>query len=137
MCNKAKQQSAHLVGEWVDQESLAVERDEVLLITVERVRKKLLARVQFCIEGRFKMVVCQLDTAAPCNVMSMADYNKLGCPKLTTSNVVLTMYDGTVKKINPWVDVVCRFQIEQGNCSPYGLSYCKLVIICYCLCEHV
>ena len=44
------------------------------------------------------MVTCQLDTAASCNVMSRADYNKLGCPKLTTSNVVLIMHDGTVKK---------------------------------------
>ena len=61
MRNRAKQQSAHLVGERVDQESLTIERYEVLLITVERVGKKLLARVQFCIEGRFKTVVCQLD----------------------------------------------------------------------------
>ena len=98
MCNKAKQQSAHLVGDWADPESPTAERGEVLLITVERVGKKLLARVQFHIEGRVKMVTCQLDTAASCNVMSRADYNKLGCPKLTTSNVVLTMYDGTVKK---------------------------------------
>ena len=44
------------------------------------------------------MVTCQLDTAVSCTVMSRADYNKLGCPKLT-SNVVLTMYDGTVKKM--------------------------------------
>ena len=98
MCNKAKQQSAHLVGDWADPESPTDESGEVLLITVERVGKKLLARVQFHIEGRVKMVTCQLDTAASCNVMSRADYNKLGCPKLTTSNVVLTMYDGTVKK---------------------------------------
>lgn len=82
MC-KAKQQSAHLVGERVDQ-SPTGEGEEVLLITVERVGKKLLARVQFRVEGRSKMVVCQLDTAASCNVMSMADYNNLGCPELTT-----------------------------------------------------
>ena len=80
MCNKAKQQSAHLVGDWADSVSPTVERSEVLLITVERVGKKLLARVKFHIEGRDKMVTCQLDTAALCNVMSRADYNKLGCP---------------------------------------------------------
>ena len=45
MRNRAKQQSAHFVGERVDQESLTTERYEVLLITVERVGKKLLARV--------------------------------------------------------------------------------------------
>ena len=51
MCNKANQQSAHLVGDWADPESPTAERGEVLLIAVERVGKKLLARVQFHIEG--------------------------------------------------------------------------------------
>jgi hypothetical protein len=58
MCNKAKQQTAHLVGNWADPESPTGERGEVLLITVERVGKILLARVQFHIEGRVKLLTC-------------------------------------------------------------------------------
>ena len=50
----AKQQLAHLVGDLLDPENPTVERDEVLLVTVKRVgKKKLLARVQFHIEGMF------------------------------------------------------------------------------------
>ena len=83
MCSKAKQQSALLIVDRVSQGGRTSDSDSVLLITVERVGKKVLARVQFCIEDKFKMVVCLLDTAASCNMMSVAYYNKW-----TTSNVV-------------------------------------------------
>ena len=45
-----------------------------------------------------KQVVCQLDTAASCNVMTRMDYEKLGKPKLKKSHTRLIMYDGLINQ---------------------------------------
>ena len=49
--------------------STLTEPEEVgLLISVEKVDKKLLAQVPFRVGGRTQAIVCQLDTAASCNM---------------------------------------------------------------------
>ena len=44
--------------------------EDVLLISVEKVGKKLLANVEVQVGGRKRSLVCQLDTAASCNVLA-------------------------------------------------------------------
>eukprot|EP00731_Ephydatia_muelleri_P034422 Em0059g7a len=48
--------------------------------------------------GRNRTIVCQLDTAASCNVLAASDYRRLGSPGLGKSQTTLTMYDGTVRR---------------------------------------
>ncbi|KAL5510796.1 hypothetical protein EMCRGX_G006398 [Ephydatia muelleri] len=69
---------------------------EVLMIKVKKVGKKLLAEMQFVgqREREFKLV-CQLDSAASCNVLAYRDYQNLGKPRLERSCTTLTMYDGS------------------------------------------
>eukprot|EP00731_Ephydatia_muelleri_P010090 Em0005g676a len=45
-----------------------------------------------------KQVVCQLDTAASCNVMTKMDHEQLGNPKLKKSRTRLIMYDGSINE---------------------------------------
>ena len=45
-----------------------------------------------------KQVVCQLDTAASCNVMTKIDHEQLGKPKLKKSRTRLIMYDGSINE---------------------------------------
>ena len=77
VCRKRGTGTVHLV-----EEPAPDSEEEVLLITVEKVGKKLLAKVPFrrTVSSRDLEIVCQLDTAASCNVLTMADYEKLGCP---------------------------------------------------------
>ena len=95
MCKKRG--TVHLVEE---SPNLTDSGEEVLLITVKKVGKKLLAKVPFRRRDSScdLEIDCQLDTAASCNVLTMADYEKLGCPPVETSGTNLTMYDGSVKK---------------------------------------
>ena len=44
----------------------------------------------------FKLITCQLDTAATSNVLSVKDYHKLGDPPLKPSHARLSVYEGTV-----------------------------------------
>ena len=54
--------------------------EDVFQIQVEKVGRKLLAKVVFQVERGTKQVVCQLDTAASCNVMTKMDHEQLGKP---------------------------------------------------------
>ena len=93
MCQKRG--TVHLVEERTPTDS----EEEVLLITVKNVGKKLIAKVPLRIDSaRMLEIDCQLDTAASCNVLTVADYRKLGCPPVDPSGTNLTMYDGSVKK---------------------------------------
>ena len=56
--------------------------EEVLLISVEKVVKKLLANVEIQVGSCKRSLVCQLDMAASCNVLAWGDYGK---PKLLGS----------------------------------------------------
>ncbi|KAL5477674.1 hypothetical protein EMCRGX_G024499, partial [Ephydatia muelleri] len=90
-----KRGTLHLVEERTPTDS----EEEVLLITVKKVGKKLIAKVPLRIDSaRTLEIDCQLDTAASCNVLTVADYRKLGCPPVDPSGTNLTMYDGSVKK---------------------------------------
>eukprot|EP00731_Ephydatia_muelleri_P018422 Em0011g462a len=83
----------------VEKESSPPEsEEEVLLISVDKVGKKLLAQVPFRVNGRTQTIVCQLDTAASCNVLARSDYRKLGNLPVQESGTTLTMYDGSVRK---------------------------------------
>ena len=83
----------------VEKESSPPEpEEEVLLISVDKVGKKLLAQVPFQVNGRTQTIVCQLDTAASCNVLARSDYRKLGNLPVQESGTTLTMYDGSVRK---------------------------------------
>ena len=71
----------------------------MLLIRVEKVGKKLLAELHCQGKGhKINKLLCQLDSAASCNVLSYQDYCTIGQPKLDRSQTILTMYDGSVKK---------------------------------------
>lgn len=70
--------------------------EEVMMIAVEKVGKKLLARVPG--DNNQVVLTCQLDTAASCNVMSTRDYWKLGNPLKTQSKTSLSMYNGSVRE---------------------------------------
>ena len=72
--------------------------EDVFQIQVEKVGRKLLAKVVFQVEKGTKRVVFQLDTAASCNVMTKMDYEKLGKPKLKKSRTRLIMYDGSINE---------------------------------------
>lgn len=72
--------------------------EEVLLIRVQKVGRKLLAKVPFRREKKIQVITCQLDTAASCNVMSLTDYQLLGNPPRKPSKTTLTMYDGSVRR---------------------------------------
>ncbi|KAL5515944.1 hypothetical protein EMCRGX_G001194 [Ephydatia muelleri] len=89
MCQKRG--TVHLVEERTPTDS----EEEVLLITVKNVGKKLIAKVPLRIDSaRMLEIDCQLDTAASCNVLTVADYRKLGCEPVDPSGTNLTMYDG-------------------------------------------
>ncbi|KAL5493586.1 hypothetical protein EMCRGX_G014790 [Ephydatia muelleri] len=72
--------------------------EAVLLITVKKRGKKLLAKVPLTGRAQVEVIECQLDTAASCNAMSVQDYEKLGKPKFGNSRATLSMYDGTARK---------------------------------------
>ena len=72
--------------------------EDIFQIQVEKIGRKLLAKVVFQVETGTKQVVCQLDTAASCNVMTRMDYEKLGKPKLKKSHTRLIMYDGSINE---------------------------------------
>ena len=74
------------------------DQDSVLHIEVEKVGKKLLAKVKVKTNKQAQELTCQLDTAASCNVLARRDYEKLGKPKLDSSSTTLTMYDGRERK---------------------------------------
>ena len=71
--------------------------EDIFQIQVE-VGRKLLAKVVFQVKKGTKQVICQLDTAASCNVMTRMDYEKLGKPKLKKSRTRLIMYDGSINE---------------------------------------
>ena len=48
--------------------------EAVLLITVEKIGKKLLAKMPLTGRTQVQMIECQLDTAATYNVMAVRDY---------------------------------------------------------------
>ena len=90
----------HLVEESLkDEEDTFSENEDqlVLQIAVEKVGKKLLAKVPVVVNGREQTLECQLDTAASCNVMALRDLQKLGLPPFQKSNTKLTMYDSTMR----------------------------------------
>ena len=57
--------------------------EDVLLISVEKVGKKLLANVEVQVGGRKRSLVCQLDTAASCNVLAWGDFVKIRETQIT------------------------------------------------------
>ena len=69
---------------------------DILHIHVDKVGRKLLAtiNVHHADSGDTELI-CQLDTAASCNVLSVSDYEKLGSPTMMPSSTTLTMYDGS------------------------------------------
>ena len=101
----------------------------VLLIQVEKVGKKLLAELHCQGKGhKINKLLCQLDSAASCNVLSYQDYCTIGQPKLDRSQTILTMYDGSVKKsvgrCALWVKVtqgLKRLQFEVLNTKHHSL----------------
>eukprot|EP00731_Ephydatia_muelleri_P030026 Em0021g549a len=72
--------------------------EKVMLIRVQKVGRKLLAKVPFQREKKIQVITCQLDTAASCNVMSLTDYQLLGNLPRKQSKTTLTMYDGSVSR---------------------------------------
>ena len=92
---RARDRTTHMIS---DSLSESGSEEAVLLITVEKIGKKILARVPLRGRDRVETIECQLDTAASCNVMSVLDYEKLGKPKLRNSRTTLSMYDGTARK---------------------------------------
>ena len=92
---RARDRTTHMISDTLSESG---SEEAVLLITVEKIGKKLLARVPLRGRDRVETIECQLDTAASCNVMSVLDYEKLGKPKLRNSRTTLSMYDGTARK---------------------------------------
>ena len=87
--------------------------DNVCLIAVEKVGKKLLAKVPFRVKDRNQTIVCQLDTVASCNVFAASDYRRHGSSGLQKSQTTLTMYDGTVRRsMGPWQTQAYNWQKE-------------------------
>ena len=115
VCRKGS--SAHLVEE----ENVTPTRsdEEVLMIAVEKVGKKLLAQVPFRVSGCTQVIVCQLDTAASCNILSLSDHRKLGSLPTKESRTTLTMYDGTVRKSLGR----CRVQVHNRQEKPMWLEF--------------
>ena len=64
------------------------DRDSVLHIEVEKVGKKPLAKVKVKTNKQARELICQLDTAASCNVLARRDYEKLDKPKLHNTHYV-------------------------------------------------
>eukprot|EP00731_Ephydatia_muelleri_P025251 Em0017g334a len=75
-----------------EEEQTRSRAEDVFQIQVEKVGRKLLAKVVFQVERGTKQVVCQLDTAASCNVMTKMDHEQLGKPKLKKSRTRLIMW---------------------------------------------
>ena len=70
VCTRRSERKTHLVEER-NVEGSTTSSDEVMRIAVEKVGKKLLARVPVSIGDNNQVVLtCQLDTAVSCNVMS-------------------------------------------------------------------
>ena len=65
---------------------------DILHIQVDKVGRKLLATINV---HRADSGDTELDTAASGNVLSVSDYEKLGCPTMMPSSTTLTMYDGS------------------------------------------
>ena len=101
VCRSSSQDTNLVQSEGVTKEEeecvLGDSEEEVMLISVEKVGKKLLANVEIQVGGSKRSLVCKLDTAASCNVLAWRDYVKLRKPKLLGSTTRLTMYDGIVK----------------------------------------
>ena len=109
--------SAHLVEE--ENVIPTGSDEEVLMIAVEKVGKKLLAQVPFRVSGCTQVIVCQLDTAALCNILSLSDHRKLGSLPIKESRTTLTMYDGTVRKSLGR----CRVQVHNRQEKPMWLEF--------------
>ena len=75
-----------------------LEPEELLQVKVEKKGKELLARFWCEAGGKRLELTFQLDTPASCNVLSLPDYVQLGSPKLRDSEILLSMYDGSVKR---------------------------------------
>jgi len=98
------------------------DRDSILHIEVEKVRKKLLAKVKVKTNKQARELTCQLDSATSCNVLARRDYEKLDKPKLHNSNTTLTMYDGRQRKSLG----VCQLEIEDRLGKSRSLKFEEL-----------
>ena len=116
VCRKGS--SVHLVEE--ENVTPTGSDEEVLMITVEKVDKKLPFRVSGCTQ----VIVCQLDTGASCNILSLSDHRKLGSLPTKESRTTLTMYDGTVRKsLGRWSLGRCRVQVHNRQEKPMWLEF--------------
>ena len=132
VCRSSSQDTNLVQSEGVTKEEECVlgdSEEEVLLISVEKVGTKLLAKVEIQVGGSKRSLVCQLDTAASCNVLAWGDYVKLGKPKLLGSATRLTIYDGTVKSslgrcqlsVKNWENKVVGLELELLKTQQHSL----------------
>ena len=71
------------------------DKEDILQIVVQKLGRKLMAKMQLEWNRKSEVLGCQVDTAASCNVLTYSDYCKLRKPEMKNSKTVLTMYDGS------------------------------------------
>ena len=97
--------------------------------------KKQGSRLLTTLHWQKQTIVCQLDTASARNVMSNTDYEKLGSPSLSSSDVILVQYNGSEMKskgrISLTFDEIEKpiiFEVVESSMRPYPLLGCDVCI---------
>ena len=78
----------------VDGHQSEEDEEDLMQTVVQKMGRKLMAKMQLEWNRKNVELDCQVDTAASCNVLTYSDYCRLGNQEMKKSKTVLIMYDG-------------------------------------------